>query len=275
MMQSLNYHLLRTALTHYGKSPAHLDQTALHRIENLARREYQVEQRVLTAPESANVCVGDESVAQALALLRARYDSPEQWQDALSSHGLDENEMRGALERELRVEAVLEQVASNAPKASELDIQLFYQLHIDRFQRPETRTARHILLTVNSDYPENAPGRVAERIDEIARRVRSKPHRFAEQAMKHSECPTAMNGGLLGKVPKGQLYPELDQALFAMTQGAVSNVVSTELGLHLIHCETINSGGVIPLHEATARIRERLDDCYRLQCQRAWLASLK
>ena len=40
--------------------------------------------------------------------------------------------------------------------------------------------------------------------------------RFADLASRHSECPTALEGGRLGEVVPGQLFPSLDAALFAL-----------------------------------------------------------
>lgn len=274
MSNELSYHRLRTALKQFGEPLEQLDNQRREWVERQAQREFKLEQRVLGTSEAAAVHISTDTLNQAMAQLIARYPNENDWHDALHLHGLDEVSMRIALERELRVEAVFEQVGARAVKVTELDIQIFYHLHRERFRTPELRTTRHILMTINPDFPENTVERVMARIDEIAMRVRSKPHRFADQAVKHSECPTAMQGGLLGKVKAGQLYPELDAVLFSMDEGDISGPVQSEMGFHLLSCEVIQPAGMLPLHEAAPRIRQRLEDRYCLQCQRAWLAKL-
>ena len=105
-------------------------------------------------------------------------------------------------------------------------------------------------------------------------RTKRKPKRFAEQAMKHSECPTAMQGGLLGKVPKGQLYPELDAVLFTMKAGEISEIVESPIGFHILYCEAVDQAGPVSFAEAKLKIKTKLEERRRRRCQRMWLNKL-
>ncbi len=57
---------------------------------------------------------------------------------------------------------------------------------------------------------------------------------FGELAGKHSDCPSAQSGGDLGMFGPGQMVPEFDNVAFSMDIGAVSDVVETPFGYHLI-----------------------------------------
>jgi len=111
-----------------------------------------------------------------------------------------------ALERELKVEAILEKVATRAAKISDMDVELYYQFHPEQFRRPETRLARHILVTINDSIAENTRAAARQRIEAIATRLAKEPQRFEEQALKHSECPTALDGGKLGDLPRANSF---------------------------------------------------------------------
>jgi peptidyl-prolyl cis-trans isomerase C len=183
--------------------------------------------------------------------------------------------LRSALARELLFNAVMERVSAATPAVSELDIRIFYQLNTDRFTRPETRKARHILVTLNDDYPENAYDRVMKRLRPLVDKLRRNPARFKDLARKHSECPTALEGGMLGEVTQGKLYPGLDSALFAMNEGDISDIIETEIGLHILYCEKIHRSVKVPYSRASSKIRNILETRQRRACQKAWLDGLQ
>src|SRR5690606_16020242 len=181
-------------------------------------------------------CLPPGAVDEVFDNIAARYDDPAAFADALAEAGLDPAALREALARKLHVDAVMAHVGARVPAVDATEAEIFYYTHLERFRTPERRTARHILVTINEDIPDNQRDAASARIGAIAARLALRPERFAEQALKHSECPTAMHGGLLGDVIRGQLYPELETALFALPEGGCSAVVESELGLHLLRC---------------------------------------
>lgn len=270
-----DYHLLRAALGRFGKPPAELQPAEMSLAESQARRQYELECRILQSDEARDVMVPEAVLESSVSTVAARYADQAAFLADVRRNNMDEASFRDAVRRELTVEAVLERVGSRAASISDLDVMIYYYVHPEKFERPETRTVRHILITVNPQFPENTLEVARQRIGEIARRVQQKPHRFAEQAKKHSECPTAMQGGMLGTVDRGRLYEQLDPVLFGLKEGQVSDPVQSELGFHLLYCETVHAAGTMPLAEARSKIREVLLKRRRRMCQRGWLAALQ
>lgn len=268
------YLVLKAANNLYGKAPAGLAPDELERVRHMATRQSELENKVLTSVEALGATVPATTLCDALAEVRSRYDSDAAYVDDLAGNGLTPDEFAVALERELRVDAILEMVGSHAAKVSDIDIELYYHYHPEQFQGAETRLARHILVTVNEDYAENRRDAAMERITVIAARLAKDPKRFEEQAMKHSECPTALQGGVLGEVRRGQLYSELDVALFTLSEGELSAVVESPLGLHLLRCDAIRPAAVLNLDAARTPIRKLLEGRRKRICQQAWLKTL-
>jgi nitrogen fixation protein NifM len=272
--QAVAYLELKAAQNLFGKPPAALEAGERARVQRVAAKQYGLEARVLAAPEARDATVPSASLAAALHEVKKRYADAADFHADLLHNGLDEAGFTDALERELRVEAVLEKVGTRAARVSDIDVELYYQYHADQFRRPETRHARHILVTVNEALPDNARPVAQSRIEAIAARLARDPERFAEQAMKHSECPTALQGGVLGEVPCGQLYPELDAALFSMREGDLSKILESPMGLHLLRCDGITPAAVPGLKAAHGPIRTLLEQRRKRVCQQAWVKHL-
>ena len=268
------YLALKAAQKLYGKAPAALAADESERVQNMAQKQFELEARILKAPEARDAMVPPSTLQAAMQEIRGRYENEDDFADDLSQNGLDEAEFSRALERELKVEAILEKVGTHAEHVTDTDVELYYQYHPDQFRRQETRLARHILVTINETIPENTRDAALKRITEIAKRLRKEPARFEEQALKHSECPTALEGGKLGDLPRGKLFPELEQALFELNAGEVSDVIESELGFHVLRCDTITPASVLDFAQAKSSIRRVLEKKRKRAVQQGWMKNL-
>ena len=268
------YLALKLAHEIYHRSPEHLEEAERRHVATIAARQREIERRILATPEAASVLLPDSSIARAIDEIRGRHADDAEFETALDRVGLTRDTLRSALDRDLKVEAVLEQVGGRAEPVSDADVEIFYLQNVLKFQKPETRSLRHILITINETLPGSERPVAQAKIEAIHARLAKAPDRFAEQALKHSECPTAMNGGLLGSVKRGQLYAELDVVAFALAPGELSSIVESPLGLHVLFCEAIDPARQVPLAEAGERIRARLDAGRREAFQKRWIAGL-
>lgn len=271
---NISYQAYKVALETFQKPMQQLDPQQSEEVLRISQRKIQIEEAVLTSPEAIKVVVPKVQIEQALDEVRKRYADAQEFINEIEALGLSEDDFYMAVARELKVEAVLEYVSADIAPVSETDVSLFYYMNLDNFSRPEIRTARHILITINEDNPENSREAAQHKIIQIQRRIEKKPSRFEEQALKHSECPTSLQGGLLGQVKPGTLYPELEKALFSLPVGQLSTIVETELGFHLIRCDEIQKAGTVPLTEISVKLKDRLEQRNRKNRQRQWLQTI-
>jgi peptidyl-prolyl cis-trans isomerase C len=272
---AFNYHLLRNALEGFRRNPGQLDPNEYRQVHRKASKSFELEALVIASPEAEGLIITGQQLDQSVEEVAARYGSRDEFRQDLEANGLDESALREALHRELLFDAVMQRVAARSADVNELDVHLFYEMHHERFQTPETRVAGHILITINADYPENTREAARARIKAVREKLAGRGNRFDEFARRYSECPSAMEGGKLGEVTRGQLYESLDAKLFRMAEGEISEVVESELGFHLLYCEKIKPAKKVPLSKAAPRIRELLQERHRRNCQKAWLASLQ
>ncbi len=269
------YHLLRCAVEKYQKSFQDLDQKQHDDVIRRAEKSYALESLVLSSVQARDIMIPEDEISRSVNEIASRYENEMAFVEDLERNQLDMDILRQVLKRELIFNAVMEKVASHSLITSDIDIRVFYELHRDQFSSPETRVASHILVTVNPEYQENTREEAFARIGKIASKVRKSPNRFSSLARKYSECPTAMEGGSLGTIQRGTLYPELDMELFSMKQGQVSDVVESEMGFHLLYCEKIHKEKTAPLSRVYDKIRQNLDGRNRRTCQKAWIKKLQ
>jgi peptidyl-prolyl cis-trans isomerase C len=270
-----NYHLLRNALQDFNRNPAQLDADEYHRVYAKALKSFELESLVIASDEAGGVVIPGQLLEASVERVVSRYANIGEYLDDLENNGLNEIGLRCALHRELLFDAVMQRITFGIPDVSDIDVKLFYEMHRARFEAPEQRIARHILITVNPDFPENIRTESLLRIQRIRTELKGRVNRFHDFAVRYSECPSAMDGGRLGEVRCGQLYAELDALLFSMQAGEISQIVESELGFHILLCEQIKPGKRLSPSKAAPGIRRLLEGRRRRNCQRRWLASLR
>ncbi|MGI3107879.1 nitrogen fixation protein NifM [Dickeya fangzhongdai] len=250
---------LRLAQTRWDCLPEQLPEPDRPRFERQLLRQLALEHAVVTAARRQSLAATGaqlQQVAQQLAeeLTRAGFSTDEQ-QAIVLHHAL--------------MELQLASVGAQAGEPEQAEIRRWYRQHAGRFCRPEQRLTRHLLLTVDDNRPA-----VGQQMAELLRQLRADPERFESLARRHSHCPTALDGGLMGWVSRGLLFPALERCLFALTAGALSEPVETELGLHLLRCEAIRPAASLPEAEALAKAADYLRAQRQRQHQRQWLQTL-
>lgn len=267
----VNYAKLRVAQDLFQRSPSSLNSEEYSQLLQQVNRELAIAKRVLETPEASDVVVPDSVVNSAVDELASRYDSEELFQQALMENSLDRDSLFHALLHTLRVEAIMEKVLAKKAAVSDSEVEIYYFQHLERFELPETRTARHILITINDDYAENSREQVLARLQALQSQLIEGKCTFQELAQQHSECPTAMHEGLLGRIKLGQLYPELDNELFQMEEGELSTVLESPVGMHLLYCETIHPKERLPFDQVKEKLQNHLEMKKRKRTLQEWL----
>ncbi len=275
MLNAINYVRLKLALQNYQRPPWELTEEESEVLAQQLPRQLTLEARILSYAKQAEIQVTDEALSARLAQVRAGYEDEESWLASLRQVELSLAEFTQALQCELLMDAVLERVVSAVPTISDEAARAWYLDHPRQFLRPERRRVRHILITINEDLIDNQLLVARRRMESLRNQLLMAPLRFAELAERHSECPSALHGGEIGWVEAGQLYPELDAALFRLPEGQLSTLLSSPMGFHLLICCGIQEAAPIPLEQALPRIIAAHHERAKSQLQKQWLSWLQ
>jgi peptidyl-prolyl cis-trans isomerase D len=125
-----------------------------------------------------------------------------------------------------------QQLLEDYPVGEE-ELRRLYEQESARFTTPEKRRAAHILIALPPQADEAEAARALAKVQELARQLRAGAD-FAALARRYSQDPdSAARGGDLGDVRRGMLPRELEQAVFALQPGGVSEPVRSQYGFHL------------------------------------------
>jgi len=257
------YHAWNIAALRFSATPDALSPEQAVRLADEVERAQILESRILETREAASVVLPYDRIA----------DAAGGWRVENPHCPISDTALFEALHRELRVQATLDAVSARAPEADEAAARAFYAANPARFRKPERRAVRHILITVNPDYAENTEAAARARVDALVAALKGGAA-FADMASRHSECPTAMQGGLVGSVAAGALYPEVEKLAFSLPAGAWGGPVRTELGWHLVACDAILPTETVDFETVAADIRAHLTKQARRAAQVGWLRLL-
>jgi peptidyl-prolyl cis-trans isomerase D len=125
----------------------------------------------------------------------------------------------------------------------------------DLFRSPETRRARHILVSVDGETDEDE---AEARAQALLERVQGGED-FAEVAREASDdTGSAALGGDLDWVEPGVMVAPFEEALFSMEDGEIRGPVRTPFGFHIILLEETRPGETLSFEESRAQIEEDL-----------------
>ena len=133
------------------------------------------------------------------------------------------------------------------------DLRQYYEQHKNEYTIPERVKAQHILYKTQGKTPEEI-----EKIKEQARGVLERAKKgedFGSLAKQFSEDTTAASGGDLGDFGHGQMVPEFERAAFSLGAGAISDLVQTQFGVHIIKVNAKQEARERPFEELKEAIR--------------------
>jgi peptidyl-prolyl cis-trans isomerase D len=117
---------------------------------------------------------------------------------------------------------------------SDAELRAYYNENIDRYRIRNRVQVSHILLkTIGKTDAEVAE--IQAKTEDVLKKARRPGAKFEDLAREFSEDTTTSGaGGDLGWILEGQTVPEFEKTAFSLPKGAISDVVKTMYGFHII-----------------------------------------
>jgi peptidyl-prolyl cis-trans isomerase C len=144
----------------------------------------------------------------------------------------------------------------------------YYDAHPEEFTPKEALHLQSIFLQANDDKAKVKRRREAEA---LLAKLRAGAD-FGELAEKHSEDGARFVRGDIGNnIMRGDLFPEVEPAAFALKVGELSDVVESPYGFHIFKLLSRREPVVLPYERTEEPILENLRAQYREKALRDWM----
>jgi peptidyl-prolyl cis-trans isomerase D len=141
-------------------------------------------------------------------------------------------------------------------QVSEDDEKVYYQSHNDQYKVEDRAHVAHILFkTVGKTDAEVAE--IKKKAEDVLAKAK-KGDKFADLAKQYSEDTTKDKGGDLDWIVRGQTVPEFEAAAFSLPKGAISDLVKTQYGFHIIQVIDRQTAHTQTFDEVKAAIQTQL-----------------
>jgi peptidyl-prolyl cis-trans isomerase C len=240
---------VKKSLKSFQKYGAGRNTTAL--VKRLKKRALEtVIGQELILQESQKMTVPDieEKIDKKLEAMKRRYSSDEHFEKRLQAQHMTEKDLKESLKKQVYLDEYLKMKSISNPEVSEEEIRRFYDKNPGAYHREETVKASHILITAGKDADPEYKDKAREQAEKIRKDIIDGKD-FAEMAKEYSEDGKAPVGGDLGYIRRGYMPSEFDTVAFTLENGAVSDIVETEYGYHIIKVDDHIHEGIAPFKD--------------------------
>lgn len=265
---NLRYPLLRYSMERYHCLPQQLSSLQYQQLMAQLQKAQLIEQRVAKHGQSE---ISSGQIQRAVNQLVGLFESKDDYKKARHYLHLDESLLRKGLAQMLKADAVLVEISSSVSEPSDDELMLFYQEHPEQFEQAEQVTLSHILRITDDTQEQSRLENLLPWMELLADELSQYPDRFADKALRYSECPSALNEGKLGTLTRGQLYPELEQVAFKLNESQISRPVESPMGLHILWCEAHQQSQQLSFESIREQLFEQLLTARQKQAQRQFI----
>lgn len=142
----------------------------------------------------------------------------------------------------------------------------YYAANKDQFDRVEVRVS-HVMVRLGPNATPVEKAAAREKLQAVRAEIAAGRLDFAVAAKKHSQCPSASEGGDLGYIlRRGMLADEkFCKAAFALKVGETSQVIDGEFGVHLIRVTDRKSGTPSTFEKCLDDVRDQFTEDFRVE----------
>lgn len=243
--------------------------------------------------DKKHIKVSKEDMDKQLKEIIDKVGSKEKFNELLKQNGVTAAQFKKDLEDEVKIQKLVDNLA--VVSISEKDAKDFYNKNITKFKYPDKVRASHILISANAEElkaklasEQKIGGAVLDeavkkemadkkvKAEKLLAEVKKNPKEFAKLAKDNSDdTMSAKMGGDLGFFGKEEMVEAFSKTAFSMKPNAISAIVTTPYGYHIILVTDRKAAGIEPFEKVKGEIGTFLENQEKVKVLQQFVDTLK
>lgn len=218
---------------------------------------------ILSAAEVKGLIIRDEAIDKRLRDIRSKYANEPEFISALNEQGMTISDLRKKLVNQLKAKYIVDLEVRQKVFVNPQDVTKYFNEHPDEF-------IRKTQVNLQSIYISDSKGR--QEANNLAAQARARILAGEDFETVHKEVSETPS---IGIVEQGQLVSELEDKIFALKLGEVSDPVEVEGGVYVFKVIGITPGHKQEIKEVKDQIYNKLFDEQFEKKFTAWIEKLR
>jgi len=192
----------------------------------------------------------------------------------LEKEGMTLEAFRKQIEKKLQRTRLIQWSVKMDVTPGEKDLKEFYQKNADRYRTAESYKPAHILFRVPKEATPEEIREIRKKCQGVLEKIK-RGEDFREMALLYSGDPSAIDGGELGYVRRGELLPAFEKEVLRLQVGEVGGILKTEFGFHIVKLLDRKGGIPVSFEEIRERVEGDFQDYQLDKAFKQFLSSLR
>jgi peptidyl-prolyl cis-trans isomerase SurA len=273
------------------QDPANADRIFAEKQRDVLRD--LIDQQLLLQKGKDLGITGDTELIKRLDEMRKQMnlETMEDLEKAAEAQGASYEDFKQTMRNQIITQRVIGQEVGSKLAMNKEDEKRFYEQHRAEMEHPEQVRLSEILIApktpakpaASTDAKPEPPSEAETEAALAAAKAKAedlldqihKGTKFEDLAKKYSDGPSAKEGGDLSYFKRGTMPKELDDKVFALKTGEVSDVIRTKQGYAILLAAEHQMAGIPSLKEVEPRIQDALYMEKLQPALRAYLTTLR
>jgi peptidyl-prolyl cis-trans isomerase SurA len=273
------------------QDPANADRIFAEKQRDVLRD--LIDQQLLLQKGKDLGITGDTELIKRLDEMRKQMnlETMEDLEKAAEAQGASYEDFKQTMRNQIITQRVIGQEVGSKLAMNKEDEKKFYEQHRAEMEHPEQVRLSEILIApktpakpaASTDAKPEPPSEAETEAALAAAKAKAedlldqihKGTKFEDLAKKYSDGPSAKEGGDLSYFKRGTMPKELDDKVFALKTGEVSDVIRTKQGYAILLAAEHQMAGIPSLKEVEPRIQDALYMEKLQPALRAYLTTLR